>query len=70
MPKFTVPMYRTLRQLGRYTVEADTEEDAFEKVVTMVADSTLQTADVEWQPPYHEDFSLEVDEDYEVEEAE
>ena len=64
--KFDVPVEKRLYCTGIYRMmEADTPEEAREKVDTMINKGHLQTTAIDWEDPQYEDMTFETTGDVE-----
>lgn len=65
MPKYRVPVKKSMTATGTVEVTAKSAEEAQAKVQAQIDSGKLQTTAVEWGDPSYEEYSFEIDGDAE-----
>lgn len=58
MPMYTVSVEKKLYSTGSVVIEADSADEAIEKVDEQIKKGTLQMSNIEWDDPEYEDCSF------------
>ena len=56
--KFDVSVEKRMYCTGMYSIDADTPNEAIEKVEAMINTGELQTTTIEWTEPEYEDMTF------------